>query len=73
MNVIAVSIGPIDQTWYGAGLFAMITGFLLVLIGYGAQRLASDTKLFKFCGSIGAIALVLGFAMMGFASIAPHY
>lgn len=72
-NVIAVSIGPIDQTWYGAGLVAIITGFLLILIGYGAQRLASDTKLFKFCGSTGAIALVLGFALMGFASIAPHY
>lgn len=51
----------------------MITGFLLVLMCYGAQKLASDTKLFKFCGSLGAIALVLAFALMGFASIPPYY
>lgn len=62
-----------NMAWFGVGLTIATTGFLLILMGYGANRLVSDTKLFKFCGSFGAFAFVLGLVLIAIASILPYY
>jgi hypothetical protein len=73
MTATAISMGPMNQTWFGVGLMMATTGFLLVLISYGAYRLVSGTKLFKFCGSLGAFAFIIGLVLIGIASILPYY
>jgi hypothetical protein len=73
MSFVVVSLGPLDPTWFGFGLMAATTGFLLVVMGCGAYGIVSDRKLFRFCGSVGTFALILGFVLIGVASLLPFY
>ena len=73
MIATAISMGPMNMAWFGVGLMIAITGFLLILMGYGANRLVSDTKLFKFYGLFGAFAFILGLVLIAIASILPYY
>jgi len=73
MSLIAISLGPFNPSWLGYGLATAIAGFLIAMMACGAQLIAKDGKLFRFCGLLGTIALALGLVLIGTASLLPYY
>ncbi len=52
----------------GIGFFSLIIGAVLLYFGF-SQKVSADTYFGKFSGSVGAVAAIMGIAMMGLSTL----